>query len=108
MCDVSILGLDVLKKKYPYEAIIFEDDTCPKCGEVLKIEDQSLGEKDVRVRYVCYNCGYICPIYHDTEANTIKPLYDRTVYNFIANFGKTIKDRMTELSKNKKIYFHFE
>lgn len=100
--NTSSTGISRLNKSKPSEAIIFGDNTCPKCGNKMEIEYKWLQGKQIAVRYLCKYCKFICPIKHD-ESNMEKlhPTYDKSVFNFLSNFGKDIRDRITEISKRE-------
>ena len=61
----SSTGISHLNKSKPTEAIIFGDDTCPNCGNILELEKKWLNGIQINVRYKCLHCGYVCPIKHD-------------------------------------------
>ena len=74
-------------------ALLFSDNQCPYCGEMMYL-DESLKIKGniVRNRFICPNCGLIVPLYHDKDDN-ISPVYDESIYSFISDFGENIIDR---------------
>lgn len=96
----SSTGISHLNKSKPTEAIIFGDNTCPNCGYILEIEKKWLNGIQINVRYRCLHCGYVCPIKYDQEdMEKLSPTYDRSVYNFLSNFGKDIHDRISDIMK---------
>lgn len=100
--DTSSTGISHLNKSKPSEAIIFGDDTCPKCGNLMEIEKKWLQGIQISVRYLCRRCGFVCPIRHDeNNMEKLYPTYDKSVFNFLTNFGKDIHDRITEISKRE-------
>ncbi len=72
-----------------FETLIFTDNTCPKCGEhSLEVESKKdYEDKNVMIRYVCGNCGYICPISREHvtvgEEAEYRPGYDHSIRNFM-------------------------
>ena len=95
--DTSSTGISHLNKSNMTEALIFGDDTCPRCGYHLKIDTKWLKGEQVRVRYICDRCGFVCPMKHDGD--NISPTYDRSVFNFLSNFGKDIRERILDIKK---------
>lgn len=76
-----------------FEALIFTDNTCPKCGEhTLDVETQEENEKNVMIRYRCSNCNYVCPISREHvtvgEEAEYRPGYDSSIKNFMTIFHK--------------------
>lgn len=84
MLNTGILNINNLS-----EAIFFNDNTCPKCEGILKINSKLEFDNNIDIRYEC-DCGFICPILIDFAKNIKKPGYDNTVKNFIKEFD--IKD----------------
>ena len=90
-------GINRFKKEKPVEGIIFCDNTCPHCGNKLELITKKLFKENILIRYQCNRCDYICPIKYEiinTECNkdkcdspNIKPLYDKSIYNFFNEFG---------------------
>lgn len=75
-----------------FEALIFDDDTCPKCGEHSLGIDSVKGYegKDILVRYRCTNCGYVCPLSREHVTVGIeaefRPGYDSAIKNFMKRY----------------------
>lgn len=102
MSDTSSTGISHLNKSDKSEALIFGDDTCPSCGDKLRIETRWLKGEQVNVRYICNHCGFVCPIKHDKDdMNKLSPTYDKSVFNFLSNFGKDIHDRILDMAKRR-------
>lgn len=90
-------GINNFIKEKPVEAIIFLDNTCPKCGKKLELDTRILNKIYIAIRYICKYCGYICPIKYDIHNNICNsiqcdepkpsPLYDDSISKFIKNFG---------------------
>ena len=98
--STSSTGISHLNKSSPTEALIFGDNTCPNCGYILEIEKRWLRGEQINVRYKCLHCGYVCPIKHDQDdMEKLSPTYDRSVFNFLSNFGKDIHDRISDIMK---------
>lgn len=94
----------VNEQKRPYkEALIFGDNTCPKCGNKMRLDEKRLKGENLRVRYICSNCDYVCPIGHSSDnLNRVSPIYDTTIYDFLFSFGKSIKKRIEDMQKRKE------
>lgn len=93
----SSTGISHLNKSEPTEALIFGDNTCPNCGNILELEKKWLNGIQINVRYRCLQCGYVCPIKHNQEdMEKLSPTYDKSVYDFLSNFGKDIHDRIAD------------
>lgn len=90
-----------------YETLIFDDDTCPKCGEhTLNVESTKEYDKDLLVRYRCTNCGYVCPLSRehviaDTEA-VYRPGYDSSIKNFMKRYHS--KEKYTNYEYKQSYY----
>lgn len=74
-----------------FEALIFDDDTCPKCGEhSLCIDSAKEYDNNILVRYRCNNCGYICPLSREHVTVGIeaefRPGYDSAIKNFMKRY----------------------
>ena len=76
-------------------AIIFDDNTCPFCGEKMeRITIQSFDTVST-IRFECKHCWYYSPIRHLTENLSIPlPLYDNSISKFIEEFGEDIHARI--------------
>lgn len=100
MSNTSSTGISRLNRSDITEALIFGDNTCPNCGHILEIEKKWLKGEQINVRYLCHRCGYVCPIKHDEEdMEKLSPTYDKSVFNFLSNFGRDIHDRISDISK---------
>lgn len=97
----SYSGINILRNKETQEAILFEDNTCPMCGEgKLYLHDNGeSGDKLYNFRYRCDKCDFVCPIDHNTDTDEIKPIYNGTIMNFLDQFGEDIRDRRAKLIK---------
>ena len=96
--NTSSTGISHLSKLDKSMALIFGDDTCPYCNGKLEIETKKLKGEDIKVRYKCNTCGFICPIIHSEEnMEVINPTYDNSIFNFLSNFGKDIRDRIKDI-----------
>lgn len=77
--------------------VSYNDNTCPYCGQrILRYEDQPFYGNYIKIRYICRNCGFICPVGYPNLKDA-KPVYDSTINNFIDNFGSTIQDRIKDI-----------
>lgn len=94
----------VNEQKRPYkEALIFGDNTCPKCGNKMRLDEKRLKGENLRVRYICDKCKYVCPVGHNEDnLNRVSPIYDATIYDFLFNFGKSIRKRIEDMQKRKE------
>lgn len=95
---MSTINISDLKKDKPRQALIFTDETCPCCGEKLSIDKRLLKRMEVKIRYICYHCGFICPIKFEDGQTT--PVYDQSIHDFIQNFGD--KDRYKFVRRYKE------
>lgn len=96
--NTSSTGISHLSKSKMSMALIFGDDTCPYCDGKLEIDTKKLKGEDVKVRYKCNTCGFVCPIKHSEEdMEVLHPTYDKSVYNFLSYFGKDIRDRIKDI-----------
>lgn len=82
MLDTGILRLLEMD-----EGLIFDDIRCPKCGGYIDVIEYMTNSHKIKVRYECIDCHYKCPIQTDIETEEITPVYDRSVKDFINNFG---------------------
>lgn len=96
-------GIEYRKDKVKFTpAIIFDDDTCPMCGE--KMERIVIQSFDIpsTVRFECKNCWFYAPIRHSTENLAIPlPLYDNLIAEFIEGFGENVHDRIEKTLEKK-------
>lgn len=97
--EISTTGVNVLKKfKYP---VVFLNNTCPMCGGELILKEVKNENKVTREKqdtisncYVCSSCTFCCPIRRDTLTNTLAPVYDGSITNFIDTYGDPITETM--------------
>lgn len=90
-------GFDRFKNEKPIEAIIFCDNTCPRCGEQLELVVKNILNTPIAIRYEC-KCGYICPIKYNINGNKCtqteceepkpNPVYDKSIFEFRQHFGE--------------------
>lgn len=100
--NTSSTGISHLNKSEPSEAIIFGDDTCPKCGNKMEVEYKWLQGIQIAVRYLCKHCKFVCPVKHDeNNMDKLSPTYDKSIFNFLSNFGRDIHDRIKDISKRE-------
>ena len=92
----STSGITPFFKGYKM-CVVYNDNTCPYCGQRnLNYDDQPFYGKHIKIRYICRNCGFICPVgYPDLKSG--RPIYDSTVTNFLNDFGSTIQDRIKDI-----------
>ena len=103
--NTSSTGVSNLKSSDMTEAIIFDDLTCPRCGNKLELDQRWLKGELINVRYVCKNprCNFICLIKHSEDnMEELSPVYDKSIFNFLANFGRDIHDRISDILKGRK------
>lgn len=74
-------------------AISFIGDKCPYCGEHMYLDKTKFKNTIIRTRYLCNNCGLILPIKHLDNPNNVVPVIDNSVFSFMNNFGKDIRER---------------
>lgn len=92
----STSGITPFFKGYKM-CVVYNDNTCPYCGQRnLNYDDQPFYGKHIKIRYICRNCGFICPVGYPDLKNG-KPIYDSTVTNFLNDFGSTIQDRIKDI-----------
>ena len=93
-----------------FEALIFDDDTCPKCGEHSLVLDSVKGyeDKDILVRYRCINCGYVCPLSREHVTVGIeaefRPGYDSAIKNFMKRYHS--KEKYVDYEYKQSYYVH--
>lgn len=93
-----VTGVNFLLEDPLKNAIIFQDNVCPRCSKKMYIVKGVSYSSDMPIRYQCPNCKYMCPIGYDIgEENCSKdscgnikrfPSYGQDIYNFISEFGK--------------------
>lgn len=91
-------GMYQFRKGQPKMGLIFSDNTCPICGEKLRLLVKYISDIPFAVRYQCDSCGYICPIKYNinghkcTKTECSEPLpnptYDESIYEFREQFGE--------------------
>lgn len=105
MFEYSSTGINNLKPgKLKY--LLSIDNKCPCCTKELFIDSKSLNGVNIDIRFICCNCGFVCPIYHSINDPNIKsPIYNSNIGDFIISLGDTINTKRLRMINNENNIF---